>query len=408
MPVATTPRIPEGGSGAGVAACNPLRGVVADVVKSVAIERRLERHARFAGLRQTRRCTPAAERVGLVEEHDHTAITQRELAQLSEERLHLQDADPEEHVLERARIDEHVRAPGLASHRLGHERFAGSRRPPQQDAPRHVATLALDLLRPVEKHDVLFHLGQHLVLAPDIGEPRLDLLRHVGVDAAARHEPEDRCELTHAESEREEELEEPGQPATAERIAPQPARRLGNGFEERHTPKRRQPEHQERTPTQNAKQTAQTEAHPWVEFGGLPFPCSPHVLHPEAVIRGAVLTDDVVELPDCLDDREPQQPALRAQCVANRVRPRHDRNVAVLDRRRHEEQDGEDHENLGAVPEIEVATGLGFAIVGRRGVHRCVGIRPVWAGERKRGRRRDHWVTFQDEAISSIRRWFWR
>ena len=80
--------------------------------------------------------TAVAERVGLVEEHDHAAVAQGELAQLAEERLHLEDADPEEHVRERARVDEDERLAGLTGDRFGHERLAGAGRPPQQDAGR--------------------------------------------------------------------------------------------------------------------------------------------------------------------------------------------------------------------------------------------------------------------------------
>ena len=42
-----------------------------------------------------------AEAVRLVEEHDHPAVPQRQLAQLAVERLHLDDADAHEHVDER-------------------------------------------------------------------------------------------------------------------------------------------------------------------------------------------------------------------------------------------------------------------------------------------------------------------
>ena len=78
----------------------------------------------------------AAERVGLVEEHDHAAVAHRELAQLPEQRLDLEDADTHEHVGEGAGVDEHVGLARLARHRLGHQRLAGARRAPQQDAAR--------------------------------------------------------------------------------------------------------------------------------------------------------------------------------------------------------------------------------------------------------------------------------
>ena len=96
-----------------------------------------------------------AQRVGLVEEDDHAAVPQREPPQLTEERLHLEDADAHEHVDEGAGVDEYVRAAGLAGHRLGHQRLAGSRRPPQQQAARHVAAALLDQLGVLQEDDVL-------------------------------------------------------------------------------------------------------------------------------------------------------------------------------------------------------------------------------------------------------------
>ena len=137
----------------------------------------------------------AAEGVGLVEEDDDAAVLQRQLAQLLEQAPHLHDADAEEHLDERARLDEDERLARLAGHGLGHERLAGAGRAPQQDAARHVAALVLDLLRAVEEDDVLLDLGQDVVLAPDVGEAGLDVLGHVGLDAAPAEEPEHGDEL---------------------------------------------------------------------------------------------------------------------------------------------------------------------------------------------------------------------
>ncbi len=149
----------------------------------------------------------AAERVRLVEEHDHPAVPQGEPAQLPEQPLDLEDADAHEHVDERARVDEHVRAAGLARHRLGHQRLAGARRPPEQDAARHVAAPGLDLLRVLQVEDVLLDPLQHVVLAPHVGEPGLDVVREVHVHAAPGQEPEQRGELDHDEDDAEHELE---------------------------------------------------------------------------------------------------------------------------------------------------------------------------------------------------------
>ena len=90
---------------------------------------------------------PVAEGVGLVEEDDHPAVAHRQLAQLAEQALDLQDAHAHEHVLEGAGVDEDERLAGLPGHRLGHQRLAGPGRSPQQDAAGHVAALLLDRRR---------------------------------------------------------------------------------------------------------------------------------------------------------------------------------------------------------------------------------------------------------------------
>ena len=85
-------------------------GVVGQVGHAVAA-RALERRAvpgAAAARPDLRERAAAAERVGLVEEHDHAAVAQRELAQLAEQRLDLEDADAHEHVVERAGVDEDV------------------------------------------------------------------------------------------------------------------------------------------------------------------------------------------------------------------------------------------------------------------------------------------------------------
>ena len=96
-----------------------------------------------------------------------------ELAELAEQALHLQDAHAHEHVDERARVDEHVGLARLAGDRLGHERLAGARRPPEQDAARHVA--ALSSIDSGSSRNRMFSWTrcENMVLAPDVGEPGL-------------------------------------------------------------------------------------------------------------------------------------------------------------------------------------------------------------------------------------------
>ena len=148
-----------------------------------------------------------AQRVGLVEEDDHAAIAQREPAQLAEERLDLEDAHAHEHVDEGAGVDEHVRPAGLARHRLGHQRLARPGRAPKQQAARHVAAPLLDQLGVLQEDDVLLDPREHVILAPDVGEPGLDVVGVVHVHPAAGHEPEEGDELEHDEQERKSDLQ---------------------------------------------------------------------------------------------------------------------------------------------------------------------------------------------------------
>ena len=121
--------------------------------------------------------TSAAERVGLVEEHHHTPVAQGQFAELPEQTLDLQDADPHEHGLEGARIDEHEGEADLTGGGLGDEGFPRSRGTPQQDPAGYIAALGFDLIRFLEEPDVLPNQLEHMVLTPDVGVPSLDLLR---------------------------------------------------------------------------------------------------------------------------------------------------------------------------------------------------------------------------------------
>ena len=185
-------------------------GVVGQVGHAVAA-RALERRAvpgAAAARPDLRERAAAAERVGLVEEHDHAAVAERELAQLPEQRLDLEDADAHEHVVERAGVDEDVGPAGLARDGLGHQRLAGAGRPPEQHAGRHVAALLLDRVRVLQEDDVLLDPLDDVVLAPDVGEAGVDVVRVVGVDAAPGEQPEQPDELERDEEEREQQLQD--------------------------------------------------------------------------------------------------------------------------------------------------------------------------------------------------------
>ncbi len=60
----------------------------------------------------------------------------------------------------------------------------------------------------LKEDDVLFHPLQHVVLAPDVREPRLDVVGEVHVDAAPGQQPENPDELHGDEEEAEHELQD--------------------------------------------------------------------------------------------------------------------------------------------------------------------------------------------------------
>ena len=67
--------------------------------------------------------------------------------------------------------------------------------------PGHVAALLLDLLGVLQEDDVLLDPLEHVVLAPDVGEPGLDVVGEVDVHPAPGQEPEDGDELDHDDQE---------------------------------------------------------------------------------------------------------------------------------------------------------------------------------------------------------------
>ncbi len=139
--------------------------------------------------------TTVTQGVGLVKENDHAAVPQGERAQLAEQSLDLHHADAEEHGPKRARVDEDIGLPGLTGDRLRDQGLAGTGWTPQQDAAGYVAAPIFDLVRLLQIEDRLPDPGQDVILAPDVGEPGLDVLGEVHLHAAAGQEPEQQREL---------------------------------------------------------------------------------------------------------------------------------------------------------------------------------------------------------------------
>ena len=296
--------------------------------------------------------TAVTQRVGLVEEDDHPAVPQREPPQLAEQRLHLEDADTHEHVDERARVDEHVRAAGLTRHRLGHQRLAGARRPPEQQAARHVAAALLDQLGVLQEDDVLLDPLEHVVLTPDVGEPGLDVVGKVDVDPAAGHEPEEGDELEHDEQERECDLQHERQ------HVPDELRRLEQRQDRRRVDDLAGHDGDDRDPEDPGQHPPDAEPGPVGDPPvGDPVVAAEEGLGPEPVVGNRVLADEEVNLPEELQADQDEHPPARAHLDPQRVREP-DQWVVGHDRPHQQEPDQHEQEQeLDPVPDRQRLAG---------------------------------------------------
>src|SRR5215207_419504 len=289
-----------------------------------------------------------AQRIGLVEEHNHPAVAQRELAQLTEQRLHLEDPDTKKHVDEGTWVDEDVRLSRLARDSFGHQRLAGPRRTPEQQPARYVSTLFLDLVRVLEEEDVFFNAREHVVLSPHVREPRLDVVRVIDVDTATRQQPEQADELEGDEEEGEGELEDERHdlPYDRGRLKDRHNRR---GIEDLARHNRVEP-----NPHQDLQDAGETESRPVGEPAPNGAICTAeNLLCPEPVISGPVLADHKMNLPDDLKAHQRQQPPIAAELNPDGVRERQDR-IACHGRPDHEPpHDSQQEQELDAVPQRE-------------------------------------------------------
>ena len=86
--------------------------------------------------------------------------------------------------------------------------------------------------------------------------------------------------------------------------------------------------------------------------------------------RLRVLGDEVVDLTDDFESGEDQDPPLGVQLIAQRLTPRHQRDVGLLVRCRQPDEDREQHEDLDAVEEEHLAPHRRIAVVEDGLVHR--------------------------------------
>ena len=320
---------------------------------------------------------PVAEDVRLVEEDHHSAVAQRLLAQLAVEPLDLHRGDADEGLHEGRRIDEDVRLAGLARHRLGHERLARARGPPQEDAARHVAALGLDLGRLLQEVDVLLHLVQHRVLAPDVPEAGLDLARLVGLHAPDHEDAEEDQQVEQAVHGRDDQREEQGQAdhGVDEQNVEDAPGRLRDGLPERGAPLPGQDQPRDDGEDDPLEEAIEAVAAPRVHLVHAPVPAAPDPLLPELVVGGAVLADHVVDLPEDLEEEQGDQPPLSPELVLQGLPEGHDRDLRVQVRGGQREEQGDQHEDLEPVPQHHREPGLRLPVVDLRLVHRLRGRR---------------------------------
>ena len=165
-----------------------------------------------------------ADGVELVDEDDRRGV----LARLGEELADAGGAEAGEHLDERRRArGVEVRA-GLVRDGLREQRLAGSGRPVEQEALRHLRAETLEPLRLAQEVDDLHQLGADFLDARDVGpgdlrlRPRVEMLR-----ADARHHPDRLPEEPCGQDEdREERQRQPGRREIRQGMEPVPHHRF--------------------------------------------------------------------------------------------------------------------------------------------------------------------------------------
>ena len=273
-------------------------------------------------------------------------MAEGEAPELSVEGLHLEHADPKEHIGERGGLDRYEGAARFARHRLGHQRLAGSRGSPEQDPSGDVPTLRLDGFRVLQVDDVLLDPLENLVLSLDVLVPRVDVVGHVRLDSSAREEPEDRRELTDGNGEDEHDLGDQRQ-----------------GFEDGdRQPEDRAPDRcvvglskdevEEEQREQPLECPGDSMAIPGVEAGCPPLESAEDPLRPEAVIAGPPLADPIVDLPTQFQSRQQDDPPERTQSEPEGIRERLDWLVLrPIGPNEQGEGDQQEEQDLGSVPQ---------------------------------------------------------
>jgi hypothetical protein len=234
---------------------------------------------------------------------------------------------------------------------------SGTRGAPEQQAARHVAAAVLDQLGVLEEDDVLLDPLEHVVLAPHVGEPGLDVVGVVDVDAAPGQEPEQQAELGDREEQVDRVLEEGRQ------VVPQDRRDGHQRGYRRLVGDLARDDADDGDHHHPADDPADPMPRPRRELAlRQPIRPGPDLLHPELVVARRALADQEVRLVQQLESGQDEDPPADPRLDPDRVGEPDERVV----RHQRPDQEQPDHaeqdQPLDPVPDRQVLAGQDVAV----------------------------------------------
>ena len=257
--------------------------------------------------------------------------------------------------------------------------------------------MLFDLLGEVQQVEVLAHLGDHVVLTPNVGEPGLDLARLEHLDSADEEDAEEDDQVEHPVEggHQQGEGERQAHDRVDEQVGEDPSGGLGNGLEVGDPPLPRADEGhhgQEQHPLDHAAQAvAQPRVHPRQQ----PVPPAEQALTDEVLPAGAALGDQDRHLVEHFQPEERNQPPLGPELVPDSVAERVQRDLLTFVHRGQGEDDTDDDQEPQPVEQHHLAPR--FTLHRRRYRHRS-----RWWGRRWARDRSGHRSTFHDVTIWEI------
>src|SRR5262249_37234641 len=156
-----------------------------------------------------------------------------------------------------------------------------------------------DRVRMLEEEEVLAHLVEHVVLAPDVREPRLDVVGEERLDTTARREPDDQAELEpDPECEEDHDLEE------RRRLIDDPGQEVIRSPEDRRVEDASKDQQRNDDRENDLERARDSVPRVGVELAGLLVPTSEDVFAPEPVVAGAAFAEQEVDLAEHFETEE--------------------------------------------------------------------------------------------------------